>query len=148
MKDNHDCSRQTARPAATGESEESPEISAELEAELTRCRLPLRDFGPAPSDHPGFARSDLEAAKITIPADRLPVIASLHLVMRLLIGTYGLGRAESSLGVRLHVPAGALFIVAGEARPPSLSCNSRTGPMPRQRRRPDRVQAGSGSPDA
>lgn len=80
--------------ATADESKESPEISAEFEAELARCRLPLRDFGPAPSGHPGFARSDLEAAKVKIPADRLPVIASLHLVMRLLIGTYELGRAE------------------------------------------------------
>jgi hypothetical protein len=80
--------------SATGESEEPPEISAEFEAELARCRRPLRDFGTVSGSHSGFARSDLEAAKITIPADRLPVIASLHLVMRLLIGTRELGRAE------------------------------------------------------
>jgi hypothetical protein len=80
--------------AVTGEPGQPPELSAELEVELARCRRPLRDFGPAPADHPGFARSDLEAARVSIPAGRLPVIASLHLVMNLLIRTPGLGQSE------------------------------------------------------
>ena len=82
-------------PAGTpGESEESPGISAGLQAELDRCRAPLRDFAQAPDGHPGFAYSNLEAARFDIPSDRLPVIASIHLTMWLLIGAQDLGRAE------------------------------------------------------
>jgi len=69
-------------------------MSAELQAELDRCRPPLRDFGPAPDGHPGFAYSKLAAARVAVERDRLPVIASLHLIMRLLIGAHDLGRAE------------------------------------------------------
>jgi hypothetical protein len=78
----------------SGESEESPGISAELQAELDRCRPPLRDFGPALRGHPGFAYSKLAAVRVDVERDRLPVIASVHLIMRLLIGAHDLGRAE------------------------------------------------------
>jgi hypothetical protein len=77
-----------------GESGESLGISAELQAELNRCRPPLRDFGPAPDGHPGFAYSNLAAVRVAVERGRLPVIASLHLIMRLLIGAHDLGRAE------------------------------------------------------
>jgi hypothetical protein len=78
----------------SGESGESPGMSPELQAELDRCRPPLRDFGPAPDGHPGFAYSKLAAVRVAVERDRLPVIASLHLIMRLLIGAHDLGRAE------------------------------------------------------
>lgn len=76
------------------ESAESPGMSTELQAELDRCRPPLRDFGQAPDGHPGFAYSKLAAVRVAVERDRLPVIASLHLIMRLLIGAHDLGRAE------------------------------------------------------
>jgi hypothetical protein len=76
------------------ESDESPDMSAELQAELDRCRPPLRDFGPPPANHPGFAYSKLEAVRVDVGRDRLPVIAALHLTLRLLIGSRDLGRAE------------------------------------------------------
>ena len=69
-------------------------MSAGLQAELDRCRPPLRDFGPVPGGHPGFAYSKLGAVRVAVDRDRLPVIASLHLIMRLLIGAQDLGRAE------------------------------------------------------
>jgi len=74
--------------------EETAEMSAGISAELDRCRPPLRDFGPAPSDHPGFARSDLHAHRYAVGADRLPLVGALHLIMQALIGSLPLGRAE------------------------------------------------------
>jgi hypothetical protein len=73
---------------------EEPSISAELQAELDRCKPPLRDFGLAPEGHPGFAYSKLESARVAVDRGRLPVVAAVHLIMRLLIGTHDLGRAE------------------------------------------------------
>jgi hypothetical protein len=73
---------------------EDPNISAGLQAELDRCKLPLRDFGLAPDGHPGFAYSKLESAQFAVDRGRLPVVAAVHLIMRLLIGTHDLGRAE------------------------------------------------------
>ena len=61
--------------------EETAEMSAGIRAELDRCRPPLRDFGPAPSDHPGFARSDLHAHRYKVGADRLPLVGALHLII-------------------------------------------------------------------
>lgn len=80
--------------SATGETGKSPRMSATLRAELDRCRMPLRDFAAAPDGHPGFAYSDLAAVRMPVEPDRLPVIASLRLIMRLLIGARNLGRAE------------------------------------------------------
>jgi hypothetical protein len=80
---------------STGESpSEEDSVSAAIRAELDRCRPPLRDFGSGPEGHPGFARSDLNAHKYLIEPGRLPVIGALHIIMRSLIGTYALGRAE------------------------------------------------------
>jgi hypothetical protein len=69
-------------------------MSAELQAELDLCKPPLRDFGLAPEGHPGFAYSKLESDQVAIDRGRLPVVAALHLIMRLLIGAHDLGRAE------------------------------------------------------
>jgi hypothetical protein len=79
---------------AGNESEGSPVMSAGLQAELDRCRPPLRDFGPPSEGHPGFVYSQLSAVQVDVTRDRLPVIAALHLIMRLLIGSHDLGRAE------------------------------------------------------
>jgi hypothetical protein len=73
---------------------EEPDISAGLQAELDRCKPPLRNFGLAPEGHPGFAYSKLESAQVAVDRGRLPVVAAVHLIMRLLIGTHDLGRAE------------------------------------------------------
>ena len=78
----------------SNDSGELPGISSELRAELDRCRPPLRDFGPLPENHPGFVYSQLTAARFEVARDRLPVIAALHLIMRLLIASHDLGRAE------------------------------------------------------
>jgi hypothetical protein len=79
---------------ATGEAGKSPWVSVTLQMELDRCRTPLRDFAAAPDGHPGFAYSGLIAVRMPVEPDRLPVIASLPLIMRLLVGARNLGRAD------------------------------------------------------
>jgi hypothetical protein len=80
--------------------ESSEEVAEEaafedaLKDELERCRLPLRDFSPLVEHRRGFARSDRPSERIPIARERLPVIASVQLVMRLLVGARRLGRAE------------------------------------------------------
>ena len=69
-------------------------LAAALSDELERCRLPLRDFSPLPDDRAGFARSGRPSSCLQIDRDRLPVVASVRLVMRLLVGAHWLGRAE------------------------------------------------------
>ena len=68
--------------------------AAALKDELERCRLPLRDFSPLPYYRQGFARSGRPSDQCQVPRERLPVIALVRLVMRLLIGAHDLGRAE------------------------------------------------------
>lgn len=83
-----------SREAAGKRPPKTSEISPDLQGRLDRCKPPLRDFGTAPDKHPGFAYSKLESVRVPIERDRLPVVAALHLIMRLLIGSHDLGRAE------------------------------------------------------
>jgi hypothetical protein len=63
--------------------EEDTTLATALRAELERCRLPLRDFSPLPDDRQGYARSDRPSECLSIAHERLPVIASVRLVMHL-----------------------------------------------------------------
>ena len=69
-------------------------LPAALRDELERCRRSVADFSRLPDDRAGFARSGRPSSCLPIDRDRLPVVASVRLVMRLLVGAHRLGRAE------------------------------------------------------